>query len=115
MIQFNSNPLIGPKQIFMQPLDSYKNHDIDDTQCTDDFTNKFLSQSNYSIQETLQNQIDKGNIKKGTKKKVKFNLNIVHCQFNQKEPVIAIGRLVQKLINQRPNLEWVNPQIQKNQ
>ncbi|CAD8163563.1 unnamed protein product [Paramecium octaurelia] len=115
MIQFNSSTLIGPKSIFLQPLEIYQNHDIDDTQCADDFTNKYLSQTNNSIQETPQNKIEGGNKKKEGKKKVKFNLNIVHCQFNQKEPAIAIGKLVQKLINQKPYLDWVNPQIQKNQ
>ncbi|CAK78053.1 unnamed protein product (macronuclear) [Paramecium tetraurelia] len=113
MIQLNSSPLIGPKPIFMQPLESYQNHDIDDTQCTDDFNNQFLSQANNSLQETPYNKNGMSNQRKDEKKKVKFNLNIVHCQFNQKEPAIAIGKLVQKLINQKPYLEWVNPQISK--
>jgi len=31
---------IGPKSIFTQPLESYKNLDVDQTECTDDFTTK---------------------------------------------------------------------------
>ncbi|CAD8154605.1 unnamed protein product [Paramecium octaurelia] len=111
MLQFNQSQLIGPKPIFMQPLDSYKNLDVDDTQCTDDFQMKTLSQTNNSFTQTPQIKTEGLSNKIASKKKVTFNLNIVHCQFNQREPAIAIGRLVQKLINQKPNLSWVNPQI----
>ncbi|CAD8079442.1 unnamed protein product [Paramecium sonneborni] len=114
MLQFNQNHLIGPRPIFMQPLESYRNLDVDNTQCTDDFSNKIQSQTNSFI-ETPQIQTEGLAKQKNSKKKVKFNLNIVHCQFNQKEPAQAIGRLVQKLINQKPHLYWVNPQILKNQ
>ncbi|CAD8091428.1 unnamed protein product [Paramecium sonneborni] len=115
MLQFNQNHLIGPKPIFMQPLEFYRNLDVDDTQCTDDFSNKILSQTNNSFTQTPNIQTNGLANQKNSKKKVKFNLNIVHCQFNQKEPALAIGRLVQKLINQKPHLYWVNPQILKNQ
>ncbi|CAK80596.1 unnamed protein product (macronuclear) [Paramecium tetraurelia] len=115
MLQFNQNQLIGPKPIFMQPLESYRNLDVDDTQCTDDFSNKILSQTNNSLIETAQIKSEGIRKKKNSNKNVKFNLNIVRCQFNQKEPAMAIGKLVQKLINQKPHLYWVNPQILKNQ
>ncbi|CAD8157998.1 unnamed protein product [Paramecium pentaurelia] len=115
MLQFNQNQLIGPKPTFMQPLDSYKNLDVDDTQCTDDFQIKILSQTNNSFIETPQIKKEGLSNKKDSQKKVKFNLNIVHCQFNQREPVVAIRRLVQKLMNQKPQLSWVNPQVFKNQ
>ncbi|CAD8063713.1 unnamed protein product [Paramecium primaurelia] len=115
MLQFNQNQLIGPKPVFMQPLESYKNLDVDDTQCTDDFSNKILSQTSNSFLETAQIKTEGIKKKKNRNNQVKFNLNIIHCQFNQKEPAVAIGRLVSKLINQKPHLSWVNPQISKKQ
>lgn len=42
MLQFNQK-VIGPQSIFTQPLDIYKNLDIDNTECNDDFASKMCS------------------------------------------------------------------------
>ncbi|CAD8201342.1 unnamed protein product [Paramecium pentaurelia] len=98
--------MIGPKSIFQIPISDYQNQTNDDLECLDDYYSESMPKDDISTSQFIQH---KPNHKLKTKKRVRFNLDIVLCQFSKDEPAITISKQTKQLIASRPNLMWVNP------
>ncbi|CAD8204402.1 unnamed protein product [Paramecium pentaurelia] len=98
--------MIGPKQIFQIPISEYKNQSNEDLECLDDYYSESLRKDELS---TTQFIYHKSTHKINSKKRVRFNLDIVLCKFSYDEPALTISKQTKKLIASRPNLKWVNP------
>ncbi|CAD8119842.1 unnamed protein product [Paramecium sonneborni] len=98
--------MIGPKSIFQIPITEYQNQTNDDLECLDDYYSQTLQKDQLSTSQFI---IFKPTHKTKSNKKVRFNLDIVLCQFCRDEPALTISKQTKQLIMSRPNLKWVNP------
>ncbi|CAD8125060.1 unnamed protein product [Paramecium sonneborni] len=98
--------MIGPKSIFQIPISEYQNQTNDDIECLDDYYTETLQKDDLSTSQFI---ILKPTHKLKQNKRVRFNLDIVLCQFCRDEPALTISKQIKQLIMSRPKLQWVNP------
>ncbi|CAD8118456.1 unnamed protein product [Paramecium sonneborni] len=102
--------MIGPKQLFLIPLNIYQNEESQSLQCLDDFEVKIQSKEDFSINHIVQTQSSRQKLMKNDKK-VLFNPTIISYSFSKNEPATAISKQMKKLIQMQPNLKWINPSL----